>query len=354
MAPGAIVPETSSAENGQWQQSRSILRASGSSIVDGDGRRIILKGLGLGGHLNLENFITGLTGHEHEHREALANKDAEFLASLGLNSIRIPTNYRHLEDDMNPSVIKPEGFRLLDRVINACAKHALFWKFKHFQDRVVDPWVESAKHYRDNPTEAGYNPLNEAADPEHTDLIAFYTPIEKAIRSQNAKVRSSFERKVKWMRAANVPIHSGEFGPVYASAEKNGMSAHEQLSVYRESEVDVHWSIWTYKDINYQGTVYTDPDSMNDDKVKHIYHPFFSAIKAWVPEHLQNKKQFERVVRETLLSEYLGLEMAENFAGKSEEELDTLAASFKLENCRVRDSLNALVREDAVVLEKKV
>lgn len=492
MAPGAVISESTSPKSTKWRQSNSILRVSGTSIVDGHGNKVILKGVGLGGHLNLENFITGFTGHEHEHRDALAavlgkakaefyferfldyffsDKDAEFLAFHGLNSIRIPINYRHFEDDMNPGVIKAEGFRLLDRVIDACAKHglyviidlhtapggqnqdwhcdsgitkALFWKFKNFQDRVVNLWVELAKHYRGNPVIAGYNPLNEPADPGHTDLIAFYNRIEKAIRAvdpdhmlfidgntysmdfthfpaeplpntvyachdysfygfprggtftgtaeQKAKLRSSFERKVKFMRAANVPIYNGEFGPVYASGEENGMSAEEvnkcriallreQLAIYRET--DVNWSIWTYKDINYQGMVYTNPDSAymkllqpfiqkkkdlsadfwgsNDDKVKHVYEPFFKAIKEWVPEHLHNKnypspvwtidRHFERVIRETLLSEYLGWEMAEYFEGKSEKELDELAASFKFENCLVRGALNAVLSEDAQIRE---
>lgn len=43
--------------------------------------------------------------------------DAGFFASLKLNCIRIPFNYRHLEDDMNPRVLKEEGFKHLDRVI---------------------------------------------------------------------------------------------------------------------------------------------------------------------------------------------------------------------------------------------
>ncbi|KAF2016310.1 glycoside hydrolase family 5 protein [Aaosphaeria arxii CBS 175.79] len=471
-----------------WTRSNSILRVSGTSIVDGDGNKVILKGVGLGGHLNMENFITGFTGHEHEHREALTavlgkekadfyfgrfldyfftDKDAEFLASLGLNSIRVPINYRHFEDDMNPGVIKPEGFRLLDRIVNICARHniyviidlhtapggqnqdwhcdsgitkALFWKFKNFQDRVANLWFEIAKHYRGNPVIAGYNPLNEPSDPDHVNLIAFYARVEKVIRivdpehmlfidgntysmdftrfpktplpnavyachdysflgfprggtytgtpEQKAKLRSSFERKVKFMRDAGVPIYNGEFGPVYASAEENGMSAaqvnecrvallREQLSIYRET--DVNWSIWTYKDINYQGMVYADEGSAymkllapfiqkkkdlsadfwgsNDDKVKERYEPLFKAFREWVPEHLHNKKypsplwtierHVERVVRETLLSEYLGWEMAEYFDGKSEEELDELAASYKFENCKVRDELNAALSEDA-------
>lgn len=45
-------------------------------------------------------------------------EDAKYLASLGFNCLRLSFNYRHFEDDMNPFVIKEEGFKHLDRVIN--------------------------------------------------------------------------------------------------------------------------------------------------------------------------------------------------------------------------------------------
>jgi aryl-phospho-beta-D-glucosidase BglC (GH1 family) len=81
---------------------------------------------------------TGYPGHESQHRAAFAKvlgkekaefffdkfleyffqeEDAKFFASLGLNCIRIPFNYRHFEDDMNPRVLKESGFKHLDRVI---------------------------------------------------------------------------------------------------------------------------------------------------------------------------------------------------------------------------------------------
>lgn len=86
----------------------------------------------------MENFITGFPGHESQHRKSMlkvlgkhkydyffdkwleyffTEADARFFASLKLNCIRIPFNYRHLEDDMNPRVLKEEGFKHLDRVI---------------------------------------------------------------------------------------------------------------------------------------------------------------------------------------------------------------------------------------------
>lgn len=51
-------------------------------------------------------------------------KDAKFYASLGLNCLRIPVNYRHFEDDMNPRVLKKDGFKHLDRVIELVCRAA--------------------------------------------------------------------------------------------------------------------------------------------------------------------------------------------------------------------------------------
>lgn len=116
-----------------------FLKVVSDMIVNGAGKPVILRGAGLGGWLNMENFITGYPGHESEHRAAMlkvlgkekyeyffdrwlyyffTEDDAKFFASLGLNCLRLPFNYRHLEDDMNPKVLKVEGFKHLDRVID--------------------------------------------------------------------------------------------------------------------------------------------------------------------------------------------------------------------------------------------
>lgn len=89
--------------------------------------------------MNMENFITGFPGQEHQHRAAMLKvlgkekyefffdkfleyffmeEDAKFFASLGLNCLRLPFNYRHFEDDMNPRVLKESGFKHLDRVVD--------------------------------------------------------------------------------------------------------------------------------------------------------------------------------------------------------------------------------------------
>jgi hypothetical protein len=116
-----------------------ILRVEGEKILDAEGNAVILRGAGLGGWMNMENFITGYPGHESEHRAAMlqvlgkekyefffdkwleyffTDEDAAYFESLGLNCLRIPFNYRHFEDDMNPRVLKEEGFKHLDRVVD--------------------------------------------------------------------------------------------------------------------------------------------------------------------------------------------------------------------------------------------
>jgi len=123
------------------------LQTRGSDIVDATGNAIRLKGVNIGGWLNMENFITGYAANEtmmrSEMRRVLgdagyelfferllsafyADADAAFLADSGLNCVRIPVNYRHLEDDMNPRVIKQEGWRHLDRVVDLVSLGS-FW-----------------------------------------------------------------------------------------------------------------------------------------------------------------------------------------------------------------------------------
>jgi hypothetical protein len=203
---------------------------------------------------------------------------------------------------------------------------------------------------------------------------------------QDIAIKRSFERKVKFMREHKVPIWNGEFGPVYESSSNENHEAlnqgrynllQAQLNIYRETNVS--WSIWTYKDIGYQGMVYLSPETpymkllepflkkkaslgvdfwgRNDKDVKHIYEPLFQHMKDSVPERFRTKRypsplwgierHGERVLREMLMSEYLGFEMAELFKDKSFDELDALAASFKLENCVLREGLNSILRADS-------
>jgi len=382
-----------------------------------------------------------------------------------MNCIRIPINHRHFMDDMNPSVIKPEGFRLVDRIVEACASEglytiidlhtcpggqnqgwhsdsgihkALFWDFKDFQDRVIQLWVALAEHYKDNTWVAGYNPMNEPADPLQYRLQDFYARIEPEIRrvdphhvlfldgntyamdfsffktvlpnsvyaihdysnmgfpsgdayvasdDQKSKLKQQFQRKIEFMEEHKVPVWNGEFGPVYASPDESNADTinsqrynllGQQLSNYKQASMPIHWSVWLYKDIGFQGMVYVSPDTpymkrlkpwlekkkrmgldkwgRDDTHVRQVYEPLIEYLKSQIPEEIWKERypkhwgiegHVHRVLRENLISEYLTVEYAKCFEGMSNEQLDAMAKSFHLDNCVQRKGLNEILRKDA-------
>jgi len=186
-----------------------FLKISEGRIVDQLGNPVRLRGVNIGGWMNMEHFINGYPGTEsrlkHLMKERLGTKKAEFfferyldyffneqdvayLHSIGMNAIRLPLNYRHFESDMAPFEYLETGFARLDQVLKWCEAHeiyvildlhaaqgwqngdwhcdnssrqTLFWTHKQFQDRFISFWQEIARRYRDRAVIAVYNIMNE-------------------------------------------------------------------------------------------------------------------------------------------------------------------------------------------------
>lgn len=185
------------------------LQTKAGKIVDDKGREVLLRGVCVGGWMNMENFINGYPGSEHGVRSAvtevlgeakahffferlldhfLTDADFAFLKSLGVNTVRLPLNYRHFESDAAPGEYFEAGFTRLSRAIEGCAAHglyaildlhalpgwqnpdwhsdngsrqALFWQSRDYQNRFVALWEELARRYKGNAAVAGYNVMNE-------------------------------------------------------------------------------------------------------------------------------------------------------------------------------------------------
>ncbi len=348
----------------------------GKEIVDGSGKPVVLRGFGLGGWMNMENFITGYPANEEAQREAVrevlgddlyehffdsflehffTEGDARFISSLGMNLLRLPVNYRHFEDDARPFEIKEEGFRHLDRVAELCAAHgvytiidlhalpgyqnqhwhsdnpthkALLWRHKHFQDRTVNIWEHIADRYRGNPWVAGYNPINEPADPTEELVMPFYRRLYDAIRAVDPDhliflegnrysvdfhmfgepwpgvvytnhdyalpgfvdggpypgvsrgeyvdrdaLEKTFLKRSAYMLEHDVPVWVGEFGPVYPPDDPGSHAMRrellrDQLDIYARH--GANWAIWTYKDIGLQGVVHAAPESPWVERIRPI------------------------------------------------------------------------------------
>lgn len=341
--------------------SEPLLVVKGNKLVNGKGEVVRLRGFGLGGMLHMENFIDGYPGNEEAFREVLlaamgrkkydlffetfysnyfTEADARYIASLGLNLVRIPVNYRQFEDDMNPRVIKEEGFKHLDRVIKLCAEQriytiidlhalpgyqnqhwhsdnpthkALLWKHKDFQDRTVVLWEAIARRYRDEPWVAGYDLINEPADPTGEVVVPFFRRLMDAVRKidpahvlfiegntyarefgmfdptwknvvfsnhdyaapgfpasgpypgetggryyDSKAVEADFLKKSQFMLDNGLHIWVGEFGPLYSGeAQKDEMRYQllkDQLAIYDKHGVS--WCIWLYRDVGLHALVY--------------------------------------------------------------------------------------------------
>lgn len=187
-----------------------MLRVDGSRFVDESGKEVVLRGHNLGNWMLIEPNMFGTPGTEKRLRRAmllyggqkkydafwdgfydkwLTEADIRFLSEIGCNSVRIPFNYRHFEDDEKPFEYREKGFTLLHRAVDWCAKYGiyaildlhaaqgcqsgdwhcdnvfseqvnLYYERMH-QQRFIALWKEIAKRFRDDRTVAGYDLMNE-------------------------------------------------------------------------------------------------------------------------------------------------------------------------------------------------
>jgi len=198
---------------------KGFIHASGTSIVDGQGREIMLRGFGLGGWMLQEGYmletsdfagtqwqikqkiseVAGQQGMEDFYKAWLSNhvthRDIDSLAAWGFNSVRPALHYNlftlPIEDEPTEGhqTWLDEGFLLLDLLIEWCAANRMYvildlhaapggqgrdnniadrdpskpslWQSDANQIKTVELWRKLAERYHDNPWVGGYDLINE-------------------------------------------------------------------------------------------------------------------------------------------------------------------------------------------------
>jgi endoglucanase len=220
----------------------SFLHTAGQDIINESGRKIFLKGVGLGNWLlpegymwkfgalgdrprKIEKVVTDLIGKEKADRfwkafreNYITEADIKRIAELGFNSVRPALNSRLFLTEGEDPVYVEEGFQLLDSLVSWCKKYNLYviidmhgapggqtganiddspnnipelFIEKKYQDQLVALWVKIADKYKNEPTIAAYDLLNEPL-PKATGAAEKYkhllVPLYKRLTAEIRKV----------------------------------------------------------------------------------------------------------------------------------------------------------------------
>jgi hypothetical protein len=199
-------------------QPREFLRAKGERIVDGEGREVLLRGMGLGGWMLQEGYmlgikkegtqhsirarITDLVGKEDAERfyqlwrqNHMTGEDVDRLAEAGFNSVRLPMHYDLFTRPIEEEPVKGRdtwlttGFEMTDRLLAWCKANRMYlildlhaapggqgrdanisdydpnkpslWESEENQRKTVALWRKLAERYANEPWLGGYDLLNE-------------------------------------------------------------------------------------------------------------------------------------------------------------------------------------------------
>jgi endoglucanase len=219
-------------------QTRKFITVKGKQVIGPDNKPFLMRGTNLGNWLVPEGYMfkfksvnspklinqafSELLGPEDvkafwkKYQDTyITAADIHFLKASGMNSIRIPFNYRLFTAESYMGENNPNrGFELLDRVIGWCKKEGLYvildmhaapggqtgdniddgygypflFKSKASQQLTISIWHRIAAHYANETTVMGYDLLNEPiatyfkADEFNQYLEPLYKEITKSIR----------------------------------------------------------------------------------------------------------------------------------------------------------------------------
>jgi endoglucanase len=341
-----------------------FLSSEGWRFVDPTGNPVVLKGCNLGNWLMLESWMLGgcISDGAKPYRDQaqlfrtlqqrfgqekfdelmtlyrdgyIQARDFELIKSFGFNVVRVPFDYRLLQSDVAPYALKPDAFAWLDHAVKLAAAAQIYvildmhgtpggqsnqhhtgeseqnhlWNNDVNKHRTIALWGALAEHFKDDPTVAAYDLINEPYGDYHTDErpelaellpkiyaavratgdrhivffpgalnggIGFYgdphaqgwTNVaftehyypglfgsKPALETQARMLNQELPEKLDSMRRLGVPYYVGEFNIVLSSEYPNRM-----MRAYYDRFGEYGWAatMWSYKLLTPHGGV--DPD----------------------------------------------------------------------------------------------
>ena len=220
-------------------QAQGFVKTDGKIFVDGNGNKILLRGINIGNWLNpegymfkfqkvnsfrlIDNVIKELVGADEASKfwltfrdNYITKEDIHFIKNTGMNHVRVPFNFKLFLVEDHPEILLEEGFRRLDDVIKWCSEENLFvvldlhaapggqtgdniddsWSYPFLfedesaQNTTINLWKKLAERYKEEKIVIGYDLLNEPIphfyeNKEELNILLepLYKKIVTAIRS---------------------------------------------------------------------------------------------------------------------------------------------------------------------------
>lgn len=209
------------------------LHVEGHRLVDPQGKEVLLKGANLGNWLVTEFWMWALRGEKPKDQfdlEALftrrfgeaekdrlmdvyrsswiTDRDLKFLPTFGFNVVRLPMNYRLMEDDRHPFQLKKDAWKWIDRALDLAEQNGLYTILdmhgaqggqnpydhtghadqNHLKDdpeaqkRLAWLWGELAKRYRNRSAVVAYDVFNEPYGTPKPKQVEIFSKVLTEIR----------------------------------------------------------------------------------------------------------------------------------------------------------------------------
>lgn len=192
-------------------KSNNFIHVQGMDLIAPSGEIFFIRGTNLGHWLNPEGYLFQIKNANSPNRlnqafcemvgphfvcefwkqfkdNYITKADIEYLASTGINTLRIPFHYKLFTDeDYLGLTSHQDGFTRIDNLVNWCREFGLYlildmhdapagqtgdniddsygypWLFESeaAQQQFIDIWVRIAEHYAQEPVILGYDLMNE-------------------------------------------------------------------------------------------------------------------------------------------------------------------------------------------------
>ena len=242
-------------------QQGKFFHTSGKEITAPDGKPFLIKGTNLGNWLVPEGYMfkLGNTSSPRLINEAftelvgpfemkkfwqqflnnyVTEADIHYLKSLGMNSLRVPFNYRLFTNEMYMGATdSTHGFTLFDKLIGWCKKENMYilldmhcapagqtgdniddgygypflFESENDQQRTIDIWQRIASRYKDESMIMGYDLLNEPIA-TYFDSSQFNSKLEPLYKRITAAIRKVDKNHIIFLGGAQWDSNFQPFG----------------------------------------------------------------------------------------------------------------------------------------------